>query len=65
MTIVELYGGLPPERHGEVLVQGDRLFFAGEEYLVLPDGELRLVRSLRSVEERLARIETSLGIGGG
>jgi len=62
MNIVELYDKTPVERHREVFVSEDRLFFDGEEYVIGGDGELRLVRSEKGLEEKLAQIETKLGI---
>ena len=53
---------MPTERHAEIVVSGDRLFFEEEEHLIRGDGELRLVRSQRGLEEKLDRIETKLGI---
>lgn len=62
MNIVELYEQTPVERHQEIVVSGDRLFFDNEEYIVEGDGELRLVRSSQVMEQRLGRIETNLGV---
>ena len=62
MNIVELYKQVPPERHAEVVVSGDRLFLEGEEYVIDTNGELRLVWSQKGLEQHLAQIETKLGI---
>ncbi len=60
MNLVELYEQTPIERHGEIVVSGDRLFFDGEEYVVGAKEELRLVRSSKQLEEGLAQIEAKL-----
>ncbi len=62
MNLVEFYKRTPVERHSEIVVLGDRLFFDGEEYVIGGDGELRLARSQKGLEQKLARIETRLDI---
>lgn len=62
MNLVELYKQIPVARHSEIAISGDKLFFDGEEYFVMGDGELKLVRSNKGLEQRLARIEAKLGI---
>lgn len=62
MTLQKLYSQTPVERHSEILVFADKVFFAGDEYLLLPDGELRLVRSQTELEQRLRQIAAKLGI---
>ena len=62
MNIVELYKQIPQDRHQEVVVSGDRLFFDGEEYIVEGEGELKLIRSQKGLEQRLAQIEAKLDI---
>jgi len=62
MNIVELYAQTPVERHQEIAVSGDRVFFDGEEYVIGGDGDLKLVRSQKGVEQRLGQIGTKLGI---
>ena len=57
MNLVELYKQTPVERHSEIVVSGDKLFFEDEEYVIQGDGELRLVRSEKKLKQRLARIE--------
>jgi len=57
MNIVELYKQTPVARHSEIIVSSDRLFFDGEEYILQPDGELKLIRSEKELKQRLARIE--------
>ncbi len=60
MNTVELYAVTPAERHQEIVITGDRLFFEGEEYVIQGDGELRLVRSDGDLRERLNAIEALL-----
>ncbi|HEY40740.1 MAG TPA: hypothetical protein G4O18_02650 [Dehalococcoidia bacterium] len=60
MNIVELYELVPQERHSEVVVSGDRLFFDGDEYIIEGEDELRLVHSQKELEQQLTRIETRL-----
>ena len=62
MNITELYDKIPVERHSEVVVSGDRLYFDGEEYAIRQDGELKLVHSHKGIEQGLAQIRTKLGI---
>ena len=62
MNIVELYEKVPVARHSEIVVSGDRLYFEDEEYVSAADGELKLVHSQKKLEQRLARIETKLGV---
>ena len=62
MNIVELYKQTPVERHHEIVVSGDRVFFDGEEYVINAEKELRLIRSQKGLEQQLAQIETKLGI---
>lgn len=61
MNLVEFYKQTPVERHSEVVVSGDRLFFDGEEYVIGSEEELRLVRSSKGLEQRLGQIEAKLG----
>jgi len=62
VNLAEFYDTTPVERHHEIVISGDRLFFAKEEFVICPDGELRLVHSHKDIEGRLARIEEKLGI---
>jgi hypothetical protein len=62
MNIAELYARTPVERYSEIVVSGDRPFFDGEEYIILTEGELKLVRSHKELEQHLAQISTMLGI---
>ena len=62
MNIVELYQKTPVEKLSEILAFGDRLYFDCEEYVILADGELKLVHSHKGIEQGLAQIRTKLGI---
>lgn len=62
MRLPDLYQQTPVARHAEIVVAGDRVFFDGEEYLLQPDGNLRLVRSQKGVEQKLEQIAAKLGI---
>ena len=62
MNIVELYKQTPVERHQEIVVSSDRLFFVGEEYIINGDGELRLVRSQKDLLQKIDEIRTKLGV---
>ena len=62
MNIVEFYHKTPVERHPEIIVSGDRLFFDGDEYIISPDGELTLIHSHKGLEQELAQIGTKLDI---
>ena len=62
MNSAEFYGQTPVERHSEIIISGDRLFFDGDEYVVDGNDELRLVHSQKILEQRLAQIDTKLGI---
>ena len=61
MNLVELYKQTPEDRHSEIIVSSDRLFFDGAEYVLQPDGELRLVRSEKELKQKLIAIEAKLG----
>lgn len=56
MNLAELYKQTPRERHQEIVVSGNRLFFDGEEYVIGGDGELRLIRSDKDVRQRIEAI---------
>lgn len=62
MTITELYAKTPVDRHQEIVVSGGRLFFEGEEYAINGDGELRLIRSSKALNQRLEQILTKLSV---
>ena len=62
MNRVELNKQTPPERHQDIVISGDRLFFYGEEYVIEGDGEIRLVRSQKGLEQYLRQIKTKLGV---
>ena len=57
MNTAELYEKVPVERHSEIVISGDKLFFENEEYAIAADEELKLVRSEKELKQRLARIE--------
>lgn len=38
MNINELYAKTPVEKHHEIVVSGDRLYFDGEEYVIVSMG---------------------------
>ena len=57
MNLVQFYQQTPVKRHSEIIVSSDRVFFGDGEYVLQPDGELRLVRSEKELKQRLARIE--------
>jgi len=60
MNAVELYAVTPPERHNEIVISGDRLYFEDEVYVIEESGELRLVCSSGTLRDRLNTIETLL-----
>ena len=62
MKLNELYAQTPVARHPEIVVSRDRVCFDGEEYAVLPDGELRLLRSQKELEQRVRQIAAKLGV---
>ena len=43
-------------------ISGERVFFDGEEYVLQPDGELKLVRSEKELKQKLIAIEAKLPI---
>lgn len=62
MNIVELYKQTPVERHKDIVVLGDRLFFDGEEYIIQGEGELKLVHSHKGLEQKIDQIGIKLSI---
>lgn len=50
------------ERHQEIVVSGDRIYFENQEYILGADEELRLARSQKGLEQVLAQIKTKMGI---
>lgn len=62
MNIVELYKEVPVERHQEIVVSSDRLFFDNKEYVIDGDGELRLARSQKDLLQKVDEIRTKLGV---
>ena len=62
MNLIELYKQTPVARHSEIIVSGERVFFDSEEYVLQPDGELKLVRSEKELKQKLTAIEAKLPI---
>jgi hypothetical protein len=62
MNVVELYQQTPVDKHSEILVSGDRLFFEGEEYIIGADEELKMIRSDKQLEQKLSEIINKLDI---
>ena len=60
MNLIEFYKQTPVARHPEIIVSGDRVFFDGEEYVLQPDRELKLIRSEKELKQKLAAIEAKL-----
>jgi len=61
VDLVQLYQQTPVARHPEIIVSNDRVFFDDEEYIIQPDGELKLVRSEKELKQKLIAIEAKLG----
>ena len=62
MTITELYAKTPADRHQEIVVSAGKLFFDGEEYVIGGEGELKLIRSAKALNQRLEQILTKLDL---
>jgi hypothetical protein len=62
MNIVELYKQVPMERHQEIVVSGDRLFFDSNEYVIDGHGELMLVRSQKELLRKVNEVRAKLGV---
>lgn len=62
MNIIELYKQTPVERHQEIVISGDRVFFDNEEYVILAGGELKLVHSHKELSQKVNQVITKLGI---
>ena len=63
MNIMELYQQTPVERHHEIIISGNRLFFDGEEYIISGiDRELKLIHSHKELLEEVAKIKSKLNI---
>jgi len=61
MNIMELYQQTPVERHHEIIISGNRLFFDGEEYIISGiDRELKLIHSHKGLEKEIASIKATL-----
>lgn len=70
MNLKELYDPASGTEHGNIIVSGDRVYTRTaegvEEYLLMPDGELRLLRSdkdapMASIRSDLAKLKAKLG----
>ena len=53
MNLKKLHDLTPADRHPEIVVSGEMVFFDNAEYVIGGDGELRLVRSLKALEQRI------------
>lgn len=62
MVIDEFCKAVPKTRKGEILIQNDRLYFDGEEYLILANAEIKLIHSHKKLEKGIAEIKAKLGI---
>jgi len=62
MTLMELYARTPVKRHHEIVVDGNRVYFDNEEYLIAADGELRLIHSHKWLRRDMEKIKKKLGI---
>ena len=60
MNLVQFYQQTPVERHSEIVVSGDRLYFDGEEYAIRQDGELKLLHSHKGLEKDIASVKATL-----
>ncbi len=60
MNIVDLYKQTSVDKHPDIIVIGDRLFFDNEEYILSPDGDLRLLRSDKEMKQKIITIEANL-----
>ena len=60
MNLVELYKQTPVERHSEIVVSSDRLYFDGEEYVIAADEELKLIHSHKGLKKDIASIKATL-----
>jgi len=63
VNLVELYEQTPVERHSDIIVSDNMLFFDNGEYIIQGDGELKLVRGNKELLQKLDQIRTKLGIG--
>jgi hypothetical protein len=60
MTISELYSQIPPDKHHEVVVSGDRLYYDGDEYIIHSEDEITLIRTQKTLEQKLEEIKSSI-----
>jgi len=57
MNIFELYEKVPEERHNEIVVEGDHLYFDDEEYIINDiTKELTLIRSHKKILQELDKL---------
>lgn len=65
MNLDELYAQTPTSEHGNILASGDRVYVrtpeGTEEYVLEPNGEIRLIRSNKDIRRGLERIRAKLG----
>ena len=62
MNLTQFYEETPVERHSEIVISGDRLFFDGKEYAISSDRELRLIHSARELAQGIEQIKVKLSI---
>jgi len=63
MNLAQLYAQTPVERHQEIIVSGNRLFFDNEEHIIEgEESELRLVRSDKKLLQKVEQLATKLDI---
>lgn len=68
MNLKELYSQTSVSEHSNIIVLGDRVYVKTEEgleeYILMPEGNLRLLRSDKEnpVRQDLIKIKTKLGI---
>ena len=61
MNIAELYAKTPIDKHQQIVISGGRLFFDGDEYMTVSENdELRLVHSLKGLENDITSIKATV-----
>lgn len=60
MKVSDLYAQAPRQRHSEIVISGDRLYFDGEEYAISGEGELSLIRSPKNLEQKIDELKTAV-----
>ena len=60
MKVEQLYKQTPVAKHSGIVVSGDRLFFDGDEYIIDGDGELKMIRTNRQLDQKLSEIVARL-----